>query len=420
LDCRKDGLNDGLERRIAPAKLEGYSPEQPLLLLTDFAPETPGGGAVILRSLLGAADREKIVWLTPSRPRAENAGTVWLKRGSAARTPKLGRSLWLDHTLMAGDLAEEVLAIAQARRARALWVVMHGPTVAVAARLARRTRLPIHLTVHDDPAFATALASRRYLVLVPAIARDLARALRAATSVDVVSQAMADRYLRRYGVRPAVVHRGIEPVIEPSPPYDRQRWGLRVGVLGNTYGYSQLPMLGEAIARAAHKLGVPGRLLVVGDGHGARLGRDLAGLVEVESTGHVDEQEAIRRLRSCFLLFLNYPFSAIRRVLRQTSFPTKLTTYVQAARPLLIHAPADSSVTPLGAMTGYATRWETPRPEDGAELLARTWADRQSGESFHVEADLVRTRYFDLEPNRRRLFDALNALVPSVGGGRAN
>ena len=345
------------------------------MLLTDFPPETAGGGAVILQSLLDPAELEKnFLWLTPSRPRAEGRNVVWLRRGSAARTPKLGRSLWLDNTLMAGDLADEVLEIARERGARAIWIVMHGAGVAIAARLSSRTTIPIHLTVHDDPAFAIALASRRYLALVPAIERDFARALRAAASVDVTSEGMAERYLRRYGIRSVIVHRGMDRVVEPSPPYDKQRWGLRVGILGNTYGYRQLLILGQAVAEAARKLGVPGRLLVIGAGYGERLSRDLAGRVEVEFTGHIDEPAAVRHLQRCFLLYLNYPFPNIHAVRRQTSFPTKLSTYVQAARPILIHAPADSSVTSLGAMTGYAHCWGTPN-----ERFRRLRSSRGSG-----------------------------------------
>jgi len=400
--------------RSSPARLEGYSAEHPLLLLTDFPPETAGGGAVILQSLLSPAELEKIVWVTPSRPRAEGRNVVWLRRGSAARMPKLGRSLWLDNTVMAGDLADEVLKLARERGARAIWIVMHGAGVAIAARLFRRITIPTHLTVHDDPAFAIALTSRRYLALVPAIERDFARALLAAASVDVISQGMADRYFKRYGVASVIVHRGMDRVVEPSPPYDRERFGLRVGILGNTYGYRQLLILGRAVAGASQKLGVPGSLLVVGAGHGERLRRDLAGQVAVDYTGHIDEPEAVRHLQRCFLLYVNYPFPTIHTVRRQTSFPTKLSTYVQAARPLLIHAPSDSSVTSLGAMTGYAHYWITPRASDGAAILTRVWTEPQAVASSHLGAEDVRIRYFGLESNRRSLLAALNALVRSL------
>jgi glycosyltransferase involved in cell wall biosynthesis len=406
-----------LERPALTAPgLAHYSPEHPLLLVTDYPPETGGGGAVIFRSLLSPAEREKIVWATLSPTSLQVPGVVPLRRGSAARTGWLGRSLWLDSTVMAGALAEEVLDLAERRGARALWVLMHGAGVALAARLVRRATLPVHLTVHDDPAFGVALNSRRYLALVPWIERDFASAMRSAAGIDVISAGMADRYARRYGVRSVVVHRGMGEPVEPSPPYDKERLGLRIGVLGNTYTYNQLPILGRAVAQAAGRLGVPGRLLVVGRSHGERLKADLAGQAEVEITGHIAEAEAVRRLRECFLLYLNYPFSARRAVLRQTSFPTKLSTYLQATRPILIHAPAATSVAPLTEHQGYVAHWDTPRESDGASVLTRLWDDPRSFESFHAEADRVRTRYYDLEHNRRTLFDALDALVPPLGG----
>src|SRR5205807_6488618 len=46
--------------------LSAFSPDRPLLLLSDFSPEMAGGGAVILNSLLTAEDRERIVWVTLS------------------------------------------------------------------------------------------------------------------------------------------------------------------------------------------------------------------------------------------------------------------------------------------------------------------------------------------------------------------
>ena len=397
----------------ATAHLEGYSAEHPLLLLTDFPPETAGGGAVILQSLLGPAELEKILWVTPSRSRIEGRNVLWLRRGSAGRTPKLGRSLWLDNTLMARDLAEEVLEIARKRCVQAIWIVMHGAAVAIAARVSRRTTIPLHLTVHDDPAFAIALASRRYLALVPAIERDFSRALHAAASVDVISQGMANRYLRRYSVSSVIVHRGMDRVVEPSPSYDKERLGLRIGILGNTYGFRQLLVLGEAVAQAAQKLGTSGRLLVVGAGHGARLRREFCGRLEVEFTGHVEEQEAVKRLQECFLLYVNYPFSIIHASRRQSSFPTKLSTYAQAARPILIHSPADSSITSLGATAGLAHFWDTLHAPDGVAVLERAWVDQRCVESCHIDADHIRTRYFDLKTNRRILFNALNSLILS-------
>jgi hypothetical protein len=387
--------------------------------LTDYPPETLGGGAVILRSLLGPAEREQVVWLTLTPPDAgarDNGRTVTLGAGSAgrARVLELGRSVTLDTTVWAGALAREVSDAARRLHARAIWVVMHGAAVSVAARLTRHREWPVHLTIHDDPAYANALRSKRYLALVPWISRDFAYALRHATSVDVIGEGMAQRYRTRYGVAPVIVHRGLEGPVEPSPPYDAARLGLRVGILGSTYSYSQLPILGRAVAQAAERLGVPARLTIIGRSYGDRLQADIGDRVAVEATGHIDEHEAIAKLRECFAHYLNYPFGRRDAVLRQTSFPTKLSTYVLAARPLLVHAPTDSSTMPLLDEPGYAVAWHSLRPGDGADRLVQLWESPPSHDSLHTAAEQVRRRYFDPARNRRVLFAALDALVPPM------
>ncbi len=399
----------------ARASLTRYTADRPLALLTDWPPDAGGGGAVIFRSLLGPEEREKIVWMSPSP--SSDPDAVFLRAGSAGRGR---RSVGLDSTVHAGALAREALAEAEARGARALWVVMHYAGVAVAARLARSGRLPLHLTVHDDPAFGVALRSRRYLALAPWIERDFAAAIRRASSVDVIGRGMADRYRRRYGVGSTIVHRALDDPIAPAGDYDAARNGLRVGVLGSTYGYQQLPLLARAVEIAAGRLGVAPRLLVVGRGHGEELRAEFAGRVEVESTGHVSEADAVPILRDCFALYLNYPFGRRDAVLRRTSFPTKLSTYVQAARPLLIHAPADSSTTPLVGPDGYAAAWADLDPMGGAEALVAAWGRAENHASRHEAAERVRRDHYDPDRNRRALFDALDALVsplPGPGGG---
>ncbi len=376
-----------------------------MILITDYPPDAPGGGAVILRSLLGLEDRRGVLWLSPS---PSNDGPATLQGGSSGRGR---RSLALDQTIHARALADEILRIAREHHARAFWVVLHGSGVPIASRLVAAGLLPLHATVHDDPAYANALRSRRYLPLVPWIARDFARAIRGADSVDVIGPSMADHYRRKYGIEPSIVHRGLPGPVEPSPPYDKGRHGLRVGVLGSTYSYGQLPDLARAVEVTSKSLGVPGRVMVVGRGHGERLRAEFEGRVEVEVLGHVEEPEAVVRLRDCFALYLNYPFGPLDFALRRYSFPTKLGTYVLAARPILIHAPKDCSVMPLTEIPGYARHWGSLSEGDGATVLVEMWGHPRMSESRQAEAELIRLRYYDPDRNRRTLFEQLNALV---------
>src|SRR6516164_5184126 len=143
-----------------------FSPEEPLLLFTDFPPDFDGGGAVILRSLISPADRDRLLWVSLTAGTSSAEGRV-----VRLSTGQLGTSQWrsqlLDSTVFVRALSREILRVAAAHRVRALWLVLHGAGVPLAAELVRRSTLPLHLTVHDDPAFAVALRSRRYIALVP-------------------------------------------------------------------------------------------------------------------------------------------------------------------------------------------------------------------------------------------------------------
>jgi glycosyltransferase involved in cell wall biosynthesis len=394
--------------------LSAYSPERPILLVTDYPPDAGGGGAVILRSLLSAEDRARVVWASPSLdPGASSRadGGVPLVQGSHSLARWLRRRSVTVDSLLSPRLATEIEDLARRRNATAIWIVMHGAMVHAAARLVGRTRLPVHLTVHDDPPYGVALMSRRHVALIPLIARDLGRALRRAQSVDVISDGMASRYRSLYGVNSVVVHRGMTQSVVPSPPFDPSN-GLAIAVLGNTYGYEQLLTLANAIAQADARLRVRGRLVVIGRGHGERLRKEIGQRMDVEVTGHLDEAAAVERLRTCFLLYLNYPFSPRAAVLRETSFPTKLSTYLLAARPILLHAPPGSSTSPLAELAGYVVPWTNDRSADGADLIVRAWNDVTTRESAHVAAEATRRRYYDLEENRATLFAALNRLAP--------
>jgi hypothetical protein len=391
--------------------LAAYSSAAPLLLFTDFSPDFAGGGAVILRSLLPSDPHPGLLWVSLSRAAEKTPGRfVPLSTGRFGE----GGTRWpsLDATVFARALAREVLSIATEARAQALWVVLHGAGVPVAAELVAQKALPVHLTVHDDPPYAVALRSRRYLVLAPWLERCLDRALTGATSVDVISEGMRLRYQNRYGVPSFVVHRATSGPVLPSPPFDRQR-GLRIGVLGNTYVYEQLPVLAKAVAQAASTLGVPGTLAFIGQGHAARLRQGIrtSPRLTIEDHGHLPEHAAIPLLREQFALYLNYPFGWRHAVLRQTSFPTKLSTYALASRPLLVHAPPDSSVDDLGPKPEYVLRWSSMSAEDGARALVTAWSNARTLESVHEPAEAVRLRYFDPERNRWTLTRALEGMV---------
>jgi hypothetical protein len=383
-------------------KLTAFSPERPLVLLTDFPPDHQGGGAVILKSLLTPDDRRRMVWVTLSRYEPQPGPRV------ISLAPPRYRSLLQDGTVRTAELRRETHAVIREYSAAAAWVVAHGAAVRIAPAL-MAAGLPVHMTVHDDPAWAYALLTRRYVPLAPLLLHDFYHGLRGAKSLDVVCEAMARRYRPRCTAEPAIVHRGLSSPVDPSPEYDRHG-GISVAVLGSTYGLREVSVLANALAKVSDRLNVPARLTLIGSVRATSVRRLCPPNVALELTGHLTESEGIARLRTSFLLYLSYPFGPRGRVLRRTSFPTKLSTYVMAARPLLLHMPADSSVAFLREGTPYSTLWDSLDSEEGAKIMERLWLTDRTHASFDLNAEMLRVQHFDLAHNRSVLFRALNAL----------
>jgi hypothetical protein len=377
--------------------LQAYSAAAPLLLVTAFAPGNQGGGAVILRSLL-CGHEANVVWAS-----LVTSGTGY---DGAAGLIKGGGRPWLAPP---GLLARRIESFADACNAGAIWAVAHGPIVPALPALARISSRRVHLTVHDDPAWTAAYRGRRERPLVPWLHVQFGRAISSAASLDVIGGGMRAAIARRAGRDSVIVHRVLDaPVAVNKVPRTQER--LTIGLLGNVYAARQLEQLTAMLARTAELIGIPTRLTVVGGlTDRQRRGARATG-VDVEFLGHMEEDDGIELLRAAFALYIGYPFGARDRTIRRTSFPAKLATYVQAARPLLVHAPYDSTLTPLFKRQPFAIPWVDGDPTHGARLLAAAWRSASLHTSQHESAEALRLEYFGTD-NRTRLFASLNALA---------
>jgi hypothetical protein len=306
-------------------------------------------------------------------------------------------------------LAAAIDALAERQGASRIWIVAHGPVLPAVAALVSQFGRAVHLSIHDDPAWSDVFRTRRELPLTPWVLRSLGVALRAANSVDVISAGMRAELARRYGVNSVIVHRVLEAPIPANEVYDRAL-GLSVGILGNLYAGRQLDLLLAAVSRASRSAGVPGRIVVIGREH-PDLARRAAAVPDVDVTfaGHVPESEGVDLLRRVFAVYLGYPFGSRSRVFRRTSFPTKLGTYLLSARPIIVHTPYDSTLTPIVDVAPFTLPWFADTADAGARMLLRAWHHDDLHRSQHEPAETLRKRYFGPE-NRTTLFAALDRL----------
>ncbi len=381
--------------------LTAYDATAPLLLLTTFGPGNQGGGAVILRSLMRGSE-SRVVWASLDHDDAGYAGpSAYL--GSRVNP-------WL---VPPGVLARKVEALAAARSAAAVWAVAHGPVVACLPAFRAISTRGLHVSVHDDPAWGVAFRGRRERPLAPWLHLQFGRALAGATSVDAIGGGMRAAIASRTGRDSVIVHRVLdEPIVVNDTRQETAR--LTIGLLGSVYSPRQLELLTATLARVSAMIGLPTRLAVIG-GVDGRMRRAVRGAeVDVEFFGHMPERLGIEVLRQAFAVYVGYPFGARDRAIRRTSFPVKLSTYVQAARPLLVHAPFDSSLTPLFQLQPYTLPWVDQDVQHGALMLASAWRQARLHDSQHEAAEVMRQAYFGVD-NRARLFDSLNALVRGPG-----
>lgn len=379
--------------------LSSYDPSAPLLLVTAFAPGNQGGGAVILRSLLKGSE-SSVVW-------ASLASDSFGYEGRTAHL-RFGCDPWF---VPPRRLARRIAALADTHSASAIWAVAHGPLVPCLPALIAASARGLHVSVHDDPAWSDVFRRRRRWPLAPWLHAQFGRTLASATSVDVIGGGMRAAIACRAGRDSIIVHRVLDEPIAPNDvPQQVDR--LTIGLLGSVYASRQLAQLTEMLSRTSEIIGLPTRLVVIG-GTSHRIQRAvLATDVEVEFVGHLAEQDGLQILRSAFALYIGYPFGPRERTMRRTSFPAKLATYVQAARPLLVHTPYDSSLAPLFERQPFVIPWVGEDAHRGARLLALAWGQASLRGSHHDAAEAVRQTYFGAD-NRTRLFNMLDALVSS-------
>ena len=99
-----------------------------------------------------------------------------------------------------------------------------------------------------------------------------------------------------------------------------------------------------------------------------------------------EEQELVGELARCHFLYAMYPFSRSLRTFTRTSLPTKLSTYVQAQRPILGHGPAQSSLATFLHDTRTGVMWSSANVQDGVRSinsLMQQSVDRQQWERAH-------------------------------------
>ena len=308
-----------------------------IALFTPFSPDI-GGGSIQLKSLLPQLAEFDIDWYYLATAKAASGVGTWLgpqlMGGPLLHDLSRASRLWLRGT------SKRIRGIAAHMDADLYWIVAMNEGVLVALELSASGK-PVHLTIHDDPV-SIFQRSTRYRLLSLLMARSFSQLLGSARSVDVISHGMHDFYREKFGIESLVVYRyvqGLPRVKDHVISTDV----LRVGHIGIIYNAHQFREFVEGLRAYGRSLGVSVKLVKIGRSREfEKVQEDHPDLVE--DLGELSEKTAIEELSKCNFLYCMYPDAPRFEVFRRTSQPMKLSTYIQAQRPIFAHTPEDSTL----------------------------------------------------------------------------
>jgi hypothetical protein len=294
--------------------------------------------------------------------------------------PFSGWQLYADFAARTGVLPGSRAAarrITEKLEADLYWIVGYYEGISVADELLAAGKA-VHLTIHDEP-LAMLIRSRRYRALWPLLGPTFARVVRGAQSVDVTSTKMRDYLNEKYGVHCFALYKYLPalPVMKAPVPGEM----LRIGHIGSLYHATPFRQFVLACREFAARQ--KRSVTIVRIGTSPQMDEVAAEkLVSFENHGELPEQEALPILASCDFSYAMYPDGFRFEGFRRTSLPIKLSTYIQAQRPIFAHTPPDSGLAELVSKFKVGLVCSSDKPQGIRDCLETFWDMKVGCEHF--------------------------------------
>jgi len=340
---------------------------------------------VQLRSHLAQLPDLDITWHYLSEAPAPGERRHWL--GKPISTQQFVADLSARTGFLPGS-TKPVKDLVQRLDADLYWIVAHYVGISLAAELQSMGK-PVHLTVHDEP-LAMLLRSRRFRPLWPLMSLVFPRVLRGARSVDVTSTKMRDYFKVKYGVDCFALYKYLPelPVVTSRLSTDT----LTVGHIGSLYHPE--PFRRFLLACRSYAATQNRSLKIIRIGSSREMDTIASeNIVTFESHGELLEQEALPVLATCDFVYAMYPEGLRFQGFRRTSLPIKLSTYIQAQRPIFVHTPRDSGLAQLISKYRVGTVCSSQRESDIQQAIQTIMNGKTGRENFEaIRADLMGPR----------------------------
>jgi len=228
-----------------------------------------------------------------------------------------------------------------------VWVPLSCPSlIYLARRVASRLGVPLVVTVWDPPEhFSETLGldplSRHSLL------KEFGEVLRSAVRCSVISEEMRSYYQCKYGIDSMVLRHGIlRKLRRPGKKWISDSGSLMIGFCGSLYAGREMEALISALSSVNWKLDNRKITLriVTPQIYWRSVERISINNRNIEFRGWCSQDDAIELMTQADITYLPYWFDKRYETSVRLCFPSKLTAYLAAGRPVLYHGPNESAV----------------------------------------------------------------------------
>jgi glycosyltransferase involved in cell wall biosynthesis len=242
-----------------------------------------------------------------------------------------------------GRIVKSIVNFGKMKHVDRIWCILQGQTmIRLALPIKNALNVSLHTQVWDDPSWwlqsngVDRFSSRR-------IMETYKKVIRNSDYFGAASFVMADMYKEEYGVAavPLVASINSQWYTSNKNSYEDK---IYIGIAGQLYSAFEWQILLRSLAKVNWRINNK-RVIIRYLGYQINFDPSDPEVkaVNIEFCGYRSQEETIKIMSECDVLYCPYPFSQDFKKISLTSFPSKLTTYLAAGKPVLFHGPGYAS-----------------------------------------------------------------------------
>ncbi|HEX3624588.1 MAG TPA: hypothetical protein VH280_04090 [Verrucomicrobiae bacterium] len=386
-----------------------------LLVATETWPNSPGGGAAVIRQMLKEWPPEKLYWWSCFPEPERIFGQKVAEHRVATIPPRLYPNRrwrppksWLLERLWVPWATQHFNRTLTELKPDVVWVIPHCWAIPPLARVLPGGKIPFHVSIHDYMDIRGVIEkfgecrSRRMAAMADKLYAS-------AITRDAICQPMLDDLRARTGANGLINRAGLEPIdfdyLGEAPKPGEE--SLRIAYAGTIIAEDTFALFAGALAQIRQKLPRPVTLDFFGD-HSYR-SRPWFDAGWMKEHGNLPARELSQALKDC-----DWGLSPMKLMdddprYNRFSLPTKFASCLTAGLPVIAIGHPESTVMKMTSQYLVGLRITEGEPEKLSRQLLAGLSDPEPKIKYRAELLRCASAEFDVRQMRAALYDNFRA-----------